>query len=197
MDEHLKTIPFWNTLQREDADLLKTYMEEESRNAQETILKPGMTCRYLYFIVKGLVYSYADEESERILWYEQEGQSFTDVVSFYTQTPAQSFIKIAEEGTLLLKISYENLQEVYKTSARLAVWGVQFLQNEIVRLTDYYESLRVKDASQKYNDLIEKFPEALQRIPLGHIASYLGISQVSLSRIRGGVQKKTKPGSAF
>jgi len=70
------------------------------------------------------------------------------------------------------------------------VWYGLFLENITQRLYYYYQSLLVKDASQRYNELIELHPEILQRIPLGHIASYLGISQVSLSRIRAGKQKK-------
>ena len=69
-------------------------------------------------------------------------------------------------------------------------WGTRFQQHEFVKLTNHYENLRIKDASDRYHRLIETYPQILQRVPLGGIASYLGISQVSLSRIRAGKQKK-------
>lgn len=190
MTDYFKAISLFDSLETKDLMDAKPYFKIERFNEEDIILKAGRRCTNLYFIVSGLVYSYTGDGTERILWYEFETNSFTDMNSFYTQQPSNNFIKAAENQTVLLSISYENLMHLYITSHKWAIWGTQFKQNELVRLTNYYEGLRIKDASQRYFELIEAYPEVLQRIPLGHVASYLGISQVSLSRIRAGVQKK-------
>jgi len=188
--DYFKSIPLFNILQEEDLQYANQYFNVKMFNAEEVILKAGRKCENLYFIVNGLVYSYTGDDTERILWYEFEGFSFTDINSFYTQLSSSNYIKAAENNTSLLSISYKQLMELYATSHRWAIWGSRFMQNELVRLTRYYEDLRVKDASQRYFELVNDYPQILQRAPLGHLASYLGISQVSLSRIRAGVQKK-------
>ena len=190
MTDYLKTIPLFDILKTEDLLKADQYFKVEELNGEEIILNAGRRCRRLYFIVSGLVFSYASDENEKILWYEFEGNAFTDINSFYTQTPSENYIRAGKGGTTLLSISYENLTELYRNSHKWAIWGTRFKQNELVRLTSYYEGLRVKDASQRYFELTEAYPEILRQIPLGHIASYLGISQVSLSRIRAGIQKK-------
>ncbi|MEM6844930.1 MAG: Crp/Fnr family transcriptional regulator [Bacteroidota bacterium] len=181
-------IPCFGTLTPEDLRMAGDYLKVRTLNAGEVILRAGGVCEHLYFIVSGLVFSHTSDE--KIVWYESEGNSFTDVNSFYTREPSENFIRVAEDDTTLLSISHEHLQHLYQHSHRWAIWGTQFHQQELTRLLRYYEALRVKDASERYFDLIAAFPDVLQRVPLGHIASYLGISQVSLSRIRAGTQKK-------
>ena len=191
MDEltpYLETMPFLDILEMEDLEQASEYFTLETLSSGDIILTPGGICKKLYFIFSGLVFSY--NRARNILWYEFEGNAFTDINSFYTQKPSENFIEVAEDRTALLSIKYDKLKNLYKMSHKWALWGTQFKEAEIVRLVSYYESLRVKDASQRYSDLVASYPEALQRIPLGHIASYLGVSQVSLSRIRAGSQKK-------
>lgn len=117
-------------------------------------------------------------------------QSFTDIDSFIQGTPSQISVISAEENTSIYAISHADLHQLFKEYHNWALWGIKFWEMELVRVAGYYEAMRNKDASQRYFDLINENPQILQRIPLGHIASYLGISQVSLSRIRAGIQKK-------
>ncbi|MDN5216944.1 Crp/Fnr family transcriptional regulator [Fulvivirgaceae bacterium BMA12] len=190
MMDYFKTLPLFDILTTEDLLNASEYFKVEKLNADEIILKAGRRCKNLYFIFSGLVFSHTSDENEQILWYEFEGNSFTDIHSFYTKKPSDNYIKAGENQTILLSISYENLTKLFMTSHRWAIWCTHFKQNELVRLTSYYEGLRIKDASQRYFELVAAHPKILQRISLGHIASYLGISQVSLSRIRAGIQKK-------
>lgn len=184
----LEAIPRLDVLEEKDLMDAGQYFALETMHSGEVLLNPGRTCKRLYFIHTGLVFSC--DRGGRILWYESEGNSFTDIHSFYKQKPSQNFIKIAEDQTRLVSIHHSKLQDLYNRSHRWAKWGTRFRENEIVRLVTYYENLRTRDASERYFDLLSSHPGILQRIPLGHIASYLGISQVSLSRIRAGSQKK-------
>ena len=185
-----KIIPRLDILKDNEYTVVDDLFTIKEYSVSDILLKPGQICRKLYFIQTGLVYAFANDENEKILWYEFEGNSFTDVISFYSQSASNITIRVAENKTIIASISFDDLANLYLKYHSWAVWGTRFQQKELLRLTHYYENLRKKDASQRYNDLVDAHPEILQRIPLGHIASYLGISQVSLSRIRAGTQKK-------
>ncbi|WP_247233386.1 Crp/Fnr family transcriptional regulator [Telluribacter sp. SYSU D00476] len=181
-------IPFSEQLHPDDWALAEGQFQQLVGSREDILVNQGQVCQRLYFIQEGLVY--AQRPDGQILWYEAEGESFTELDSFYRQTPSQTIIKVAEADTRLICIHHKDLEALYAHSHRWALWALRFQQRELLRITHYYEALRNKDATQRYWELVEARPDILQRIPLGHIASYLGISQVSLSRIRAGTQKK-------
>lgn len=183
-------LPFKELLRSDDFDIALKLFERKTHKKGDFLLKYGNTCKHLFFIEKGLVYS--ETIDGNILWYEFEGNSFTNIESFYNRLPSNSNILVAEDNTIVLRITYDNFNSLINSTDSLKTWAVKFYQNELSRITSYYESLRTKDATERYNELINSYPEILQRIPLGHIASYLGITQVSLSRIRAGNQKQAK-----
>jgi len=185
-----KIIPGLDVLKDDDYTAVDDLCILKEYSVGDILLKPGQICKKLYFIQTGLVFAFANDETEKIFWYEFEGNSFTDVISFYSQSASNISIRVAENKTTIASISFDDLDSLYLNYHSWAIWGARFHQKELSRLTHYYENLRIKDATQRYSDLVDVHPEILQRIPLGHIASYLGISQVSLSRIRAGTQKK-------
>lgn len=187
---YLYQIPRYDILSDEDFVAAEDYFDVSVHSKHEFLLKTGQICRLLYFNCQGLVYSFVDDEDQKVLWFELENSFFTDVSSFFKREPSTTNIQVMEDYTTLLSISIDNLNRLYKKNHTWAFWGTQLQQREFVKLTNLYEDLRIKDASDRYNKLIETYPQVLQRVPLGKIASYLGISQVSLSRIRAGKQRK-------
>ncbi|MFO0320822.1 MAG: Crp/Fnr family transcriptional regulator [Bacteroidota bacterium] len=185
--EYLNIIPTYNILEDNDIALASNLFELRSNKKNDCIVKPGSNSQNVYFILSGLVYSQSIDE--KINWYEFEGQSFADIESLFFNKKCEQYLRCAEDSKLIF-ISKTNLLQLVKTNHNWSVWYTYFLEEIIQRLYYYYQSLLVKDSSKRYSELIELHPEILQRIPLGHIASYLGISQVSLSRIRAGKQKK-------
>ncbi|MBL7936002.1 MAG: Crp/Fnr family transcriptional regulator [Bacteroidia bacterium] len=159
----------------------------KSFKKNDNILKPGSNSKNIYFLISGLVYSQSIDE--KINWYEFEGQSFADIESVFFNKKCEQYIRCAENSQVVY-ITKNDLLELVNTNHNWSIWYVSFLEEIIQRLYFYYQNLLVKDASQRYSELMGLHPEILQRIPLGHISSYLGISQVSLSRIRAGKQKK-------
>lgn len=185
--EYLKIIPTLDVLKDNEIELASKLFEFKIFQKGDCIIKPGTNSHNIYFLLTGLVYS--QNTDEKINWYEFEGQSFADIESVFFNKRCEQYIRCAENSSVVF-INKDNLMQLVKANHKWAVWYGLFLENITQRLYYYYQSLLVKDASQRYNELIELHPEILQRIPLGHIASYLGISQVSLSRIRAGKQKK-------
>lgn len=185
--ENLTIIPTYNILEEKDLILASELFTIKSYKKNDIILKPGSNSKNIYFLLSGLVYSQSLDE--KINWYEFEGQSFADIESVFFSKSSEQYIRCAENSEVIY-ITKKNLIELVRTNHNWSIWYVTFLEEIIRRLYFYYQNLLVKDASQRYRELIELHPEILQRIPLGHISSYLGISQVSLSRIRAGKQKK-------
>ena len=187
---YLNQIPRYTILSDKDLIAAQESFNLEVHAKDDVLLAAGQTCRSLYFNCQGLVYSFQNNDDRKVLWFEFEDAFFTDINSFCKQEPCNTNIAVLEDHTILLSIPFDTLNSLYRKDHKWAFWGTQFQQHEFVKLTNHYEDLRIKDASERYNQLIEAYPEILQRVSLGKIASYLGISQVSLSRIRAGTQKK-------
>ena len=75
-----------------------------------------------------------------------------------------------------------------KKDIHIANWGRKFAERECIKSEQLFISRQFKTSLERYQDLIADYPDILQRVPLGIIASYLGISQVSLSRIRAKIR---------
>lgn len=174
-------------LSEEDRLLVAPLLEKQVLPAGYRLLEEGIICYYLYFLQEGLVRCHTRDE--RTVWYEFEENAFTSLESFYGQQPSGECITLME-NCILYRISYQNLMALFEQSHSWAKWGLRFYQRELSRIEGYYKQLLYKDATTRYQELIAARPDILQRIPLHHIASYLGITTVSLSRIRAGKQRK-------
>ncbi len=178
--------PFEGLPQAELAQL-QAMLKKSTYPAGHRLLETGRVCRHLYFLESGLVRCHS--AAGRTYWYEFEGSFFTSLRSFYEQLPARECLTLAEDS-VLYQITHGEFTTLLGSGLPWARWGLQFYRQELVRIDGYYQQLRGKDATTRYEELIAARPDVLQRIPLLHIASYLGISGVSLSRIRAGKQKK-------
>ncbi|MFW5726106.1 MAG: Crp/Fnr family transcriptional regulator, partial [Bacteroidota bacterium] len=145
-------LPHVSLLTPADLDLAESSFSEQIFRKNQTIVRNGFVCRYLYFIRRGLVY--AQTPDEKIIYYEFEGNSCTDIESFIQGIPAQISIVSAEEGTEVYSISRSDFVNLTRISHSWAVWAVKFWEQELVRVAGYYEAMRNKDASQRYQDLV-------------------------------------------
>jgi CRP-like cAMP-binding protein len=107
----------------------------------------------------------------------------TSLYSFETQTPNFENIEILEDSTLYA-ISYESLQYLYHHYPEFNLLGRRLVEKYYVELMERTLSFQFQSARERYLQLLTNRPQILQRASLGHIASYLGISQETLSRIR-------------
>ena len=174
-------------LTRPDLDQFSSRCQRQHYPAKAVLVGPGQVCRALYFLEKGLVRCHRFED-DRTLWCEFEENFAFIPASFFAQTPAREVLSCLEPSTIL-SISYQHLQELYAHNHRWAQWGVQFMEQQYLKIEYIYQSLLYKDATERYLELIQARPDLLQRVPLHQIASFLGVSPVSLSRIRAKIQK--------
>ncbi len=150
----------------------------------EIIKQPGDTERYLSFITVGIGGAFAYREGHEVcLDFSMENQFFGDYGSFLMQQPSPVFT-VAVERLEIYSIGFADLQALYNASpegirmARAAAEAL-FIESQNRQL-----DLLTKPAEERYRDLFLNYPELLLRLPQKHIASWLGITPESLSRIR-------------
>lgn len=168
-------------------DHLRSILVKKEVTKKSYLLKRGQVCQYIYFIQKGLLRCYYEKNQEQITsWFMKEHDIIISVKSFYTQTPGEESI-IALEDTVVYGISYHQLQEIYQHFLEFNIIGRVFTTNYYILSEERLYSLRKERARDRYLFLLNKHPDIIQRVPLKYIASYLGISLETLSRIRSNI----------
>ncbi|WP_281323043.1 Crp/Fnr family transcriptional regulator [Flavobacterium aestivum] len=172
--------------------LLDTAASEEFLDAFEirtfakgdSILKGDQVCKHFYFIKSGLTKShFYKDDKEFIMTFFKENMMFTEISSYLTEQPSKYMIMALEDTTvysinkvkiLSLCKKHHSLETLFSKLFSLATLGM------MKRISEMLE----EDATKRYKNFMSEKNEILQRISLGDLSSYLGITQVSLSRIR-------------
>lgn len=138
----------------------------------------------LYFIKKGIVRAYANTKNNEItFWFGKEGDTVISMKSYVTAQKGYENIELLEDCELY-ELKTKNLQRLFESDIYIANWGRKFAELELVKTEERLISRQFRTAAERYRELLKYNPDLVRRVQLGHIASYLGITQVSLSRIR-------------
>jgi CRP-like cAMP-binding protein len=153
--------------------------------AKGTLLtSEGKVCNHVYFLEKGCARGYYTLEAKEITyWFAFENHFVTSLYSFITRKPGAENIQLLEDCTLR-SISHSDLQELYDTFPDIERLGRVIHERYYVMLEERFLSIHFKEARERYEILLKNHPHILQRVSLGYVASYLGITQETLSRIR-------------
>jgi len=142
----------------------------------------------IYFIKKGIVRAYTDQEGNEITyWFGKEGQTVISMKSYVENRKGYENIELLEDGELYV-LKAKDLQKLFKEDIHIANWGRKFAEQELIIMEERFISRQFRTATERYKELLRDDPDLIQRVQLGHIASYLGITQVSLSRIRAEIR---------
>jgi CRP-like cAMP-binding protein len=148
------------------------------------LLWPGGVCKHLYFIEKGLTRTYYLKDGKDITdWISVEGTIAVSIISFLTCEPDIRGIELLEPSSLLA-LAQSDLERLYGRFHDIERLGRLLISGGIVQLQQRFDDLHFSTAHQRYQKLIDTTPSLINRVPLGMIASYLGITQETLSRIR-------------
>ncbi len=120
-------------------------------------------------------------------WFGKEGDAIFPLQTLYNNQAGYENIELLEDS-VLYELSVDKLHDLYLADIHIANWGRKFAERECIKSEQLFISRQFKTSLERYQDLIADYPDILQRVPLGIIASYLGISQVSLSRIRAKIR---------
>lgn len=157
----------------------------------ELVLCTGEICKYGYFVVKGCLKSYVVDKSgkEHILQFAPENWFVSDIESFTTGIPSNTFIEAVEhtEVKLFPKSHFENKESLSKDE--LILQNQKLIRNILVT-NKRLASILVATGEERYLDFLKTYPSLVQRLPLKLIASYIGVTPEYLSEIRRKLAKK-------
>ncbi len=167
------------------AEILSAAFEEKQFKKGSVIWRQGNRCRNLYIVKKGLlrVYYYNNEGKEITHWFAAESTALTDLGSFFQGSLSEYNMETLEDS-LVYTITLTKLNTLFDEYHEIERFGRLFTMEMMIQITEKVKDLQFRTAQERYNILLEKHPAIIQRAPLGKIASYLGITQQSLSRIR-------------
>lgn len=188
----------FKTYLSEKSELDETSIDEilndvrvESLQKGDFLLKAGDVCKHAFFTEKGLLRAFTIEESgkEHIIQFAPETWLISDRSSIYFNEPSALFIEAIENSTVLF-ISAEFMGMIAERSPKFQKANDRALQSHIRQLQQRINQLLGASAEERYSTFIQKYPDLLLRVPLWMIASYLGITPESLSRVRKDLAKK-------
>lgn len=134
---------------------------------------------------KGLVRAYLLKDGNEInTWFAGENEIIGSILPLFSNEPSFENIQFLEDS-YIYSIASDDLNYLYKLYPEFNFIGRKLAESLCEILEDRIVSLHTQSAEQRYKSLVQKHPSLLQRISLGHLASYLGITQETLSRIRG------------
>lgn len=180
--QFLKTIA---PISDEDFTTTMSFFSEQKLKKGELFINQGKVCRHVAFIVKGTLRTYyISEKAEEITsCFCTENNLATSYKSFILQQPSHLMLQ-AIEDTQLLVINYEGLQKLYAKSEVWQTIGRAFAEKEYIVMEQYASILNNETAKEKYLRLLKEQPDVLQKAKIEDIASYLGVTRRTLTRIR-------------
>lgn len=170
---------------RSKADLIVTYFHEERLKKEAQLVEAGKTSRKSYFLQRGIIRCYLyDHKGDEITTRFFSAPDFVnDFRSFFRQEPSKENYETLTECNVWA-IDLENVQYCFHHIPEFREWGRMMLTMNYVKLHQQMISHHEFDAKERYLQLLKHKPEIVREVPLKYIASYLGITKHSLSRIR-------------
>ena len=167
-----------------DWQLMQSQLQYKAIKKGDYFIEAGKTYAAIGFVIKGLLRSYYVIDGEEVNnGFFFEGQWPKAYHSFLTQAPSRLTIQALEDTALFL-ISYTHLQSLFTESKNWERFGRIATESLYVASQLRAEMLLLDKPETRYLNLYRSQPQLFERVPLYHIASYIGIKQPSLSRIR-------------
>jgi CRP-like cAMP-binding protein len=161
---------------------LSKILKSKRYSKKDFLLKAGHISDKIFFIERGLVRCFYDKsEKEVCSWFMKENDCIISVESFFQQKESYENIQALEETDAYF-IEYNELQFIYQNFPEFNFIGRVLTEKYYALSEQRLYSLRMQNASERYRFLMENYPELIQRVPSKYLASYLGISEETLSR---------------
>ena len=172
-------------LTEEEMRTIKAAFLPKKIRKRQYLLQEGDVCKYQAFVVKGILRSYIIDEkgAEHILQFAPEGWWITDLYSYLTFEPSNFSIDALEDAELLM-IARPEWEELLRKLPKLEQYFRVLIQNHLIATQRRLLQTITQTAEEKYIRFAQTYPDCIQRVPQHMIASYLGISRETLSRLR-------------
>lgn len=183
-DGLLAQVARFHPLSAEAQEAIGSAFEYSEQPKGSCLVRAGQVCRHLYFLEEGALRGfYLVDGREVTHWFALAREFVTSFHSFSTGSAAVETIQLLEPARLW-SISKERLARLLDAHHELERTLRIAYERYYVRLEERFVNAQFRSAAERYRDVLEQQPELLQRVPLGYLASWLGISAETLSRIR-------------
>lgn len=154
------------------------------------LIEAGVVESDIFFVAQGIVRAYIPMEGRNItFWIGMEGATVVSLKSYVNNEPGYETVECME-NTIIYILKRSVLESLFLQDINIANWGRKFAEMEFLQTEERFIPLLFTTAAERYEELLKKQPHLFLRIPLECLASYLGITPVSLSRIRAKVSNK-------
>ena len=173
-----------------ELDIIMPYFEAKKFKKKTQLLDIGKVSNEVYYLIKGCIRLYCEKDEEELSTYFFTENMFAGSYdSFLSRKPSKVAIETLEECDVLV-LSHEAQEKLYEVFPKMNEFIRKAIEQRFVLLHDLFISYLLNSPEERYLMLQKDRPELLQRISQHQIASFLGITPVSLSRIRNRVAKK-------
>ncbi len=185
---------FLNTLvvfTEEELNDILTHFAIEYACKNQILVRNGEICKSLYYVEQGMGRSYYLNENGKEItqWFFGVGKFMSSVDSFFQQSPSLYYLEVLEDSTLY-SISKQDIDLLFAKYPKMEKLGRIVSIEMLTKISNKLNAIQFQTARERYDYMLTEFPDIVYQVPLGHIASYLGMTQETLSRIRRGDTSK-------
>lgn len=173
------------TLSADEKQVFIAHFKPKKIRKRQYFLQEGDVCKYTGFIVKGAAKTFTVDEKghEHILKLSIENWWLADFESFYKLSPSRFNIEAIEDMELL-QITHAIVEEYIKPIPAFSAMQNVLIQNSTIAAQKRMQSSISQTGEERYQELVNEYPHFIQRFPQNLVASYLGLTPETLSRIR-------------
>ncbi|MCZ4317452.1 Crp/Fnr family transcriptional regulator [Aequorivita viscosa] len=166
---------------------ISSHFKKENIPKNTLLIEHGQISKKLYFIEKGMGRSYylKEDGKEVTQWFFGVGKFMSSVDSFFQQSPSLYYLETLEDS-IVYSISNERMDLLFSKYHKMEQLGKLVSIEMLTKVVNKLNAIQFQTARERYDYMLAEFPDISYRVPLGHIASYLGMTQETLSRIRRG-----------
>lgn len=182
----------FNTFDSEEIDAIVEHTQVASFRKGAIILREGEVCSKCYFVVSGCIRQYQlVNGDEKTTAFFQEGQAAVLYSSYLSQTPSDYYLSCIEDS-ILVAGTREEEEKLHKQYPKLAYLVHTLMPQDYATMQARLASLSNYSPEERYQILLQTQPELMNRVPLHQLASYIGVTPESFSRIRKRVLQNDK-----
>ncbi|NTE05321.1 Crp/Fnr family transcriptional regulator [Agrobacterium tumefaciens] len=186
MYQQLKNIDLFKSLSDDSLHEFAKHAQDVNYPKGTILIRADRVEPYFYVLQSGIAMAYSDSENQQItFWFGESGNVLFSFNSYINNKPGYENIELLED-CILIRIRLTDLFSLYHRNIEIANWGRKMAEQELIATERRLIDRSFKGAAERYQDFVTQSPALLKRVALKHIASYLGVTQVTLSRIRAG-----------
>lgn len=190
-EELVKSVRSRIDISGDDIELVTRKVIPKKTRKRQFLLSAGDVCQHMIFVERGLLRSFSDSEngSEHTMQFASEGWWISDMASFFSGEDSRYNIEALEDSEVLL-MSKQAMDQLMNAVPSMQRYFLDLMQNHIIALQRRINVVQSMSAEETYLKLMEVNPDLINRASQQHIASYLGITPETLSRVRKQVSNR-------